>query len=126
MLLPILGKRGKVNRPPACSATRCNDVARIGQFRHLAGSIGFGTTPWGTMGKREPQTILKTDEARHRLELGLGGKFTTGSTAWDENWVFLEGDKLEVAVKNGRGVLNPLAGGAAAGGGTAPTYFPDD
>jgi hypothetical protein len=37
-------------------------VASIGQFRHCAGSIGFGTTPGGFMAKREPQIILKTDE----------------------------------------------------------------
>ena len=27
------------------------------------------------MGKREPQTILKTDERRIHLELGRGGQF---------------------------------------------------
>jgi hypothetical protein len=50
----------------AAPATRCNDVARIGQFRVFAGSMNFGTTPrGGFMGKREPQTI--------RLELGCEG-----------------------------------------------------
>ena len=57
------------------------------------------------MGKREPQIILKTDERKILLELGLGGKFAAKSTGWDENRVFLEGDQLEVAVKNGRWVL---------------------
>jgi hypothetical protein len=37
------------------------------------------------MGKREPQIILKTDERKVVLELGLGGKFTARSTASDEN-----------------------------------------
>ena len=63
---------------------------------------GFETTPWGFMGKREPQTVLKTDERKIHLELGLGGKFAAKSTGWDENRVFLEGDVLEVAVRNGR------------------------
>jgi hypothetical protein len=41
--------------------TRCNDVARIRQFRDFAGSMNFGSTPLGgTMSKREPQIILKT------------------------------------------------------------------
>ena len=51
------------------------------------------------MGKREPQIILKTDERKVVLELGLEGKFSAKSTGWDENRVFLEGDSLEVAVK---------------------------
>ena len=41
------------------------------------------------MSKREAQIILKTDERKLVLELGLGGKFTARSTAWDENRVFL-------------------------------------
>jgi hypothetical protein len=31
------------------------------------------------------------------------GKIRAKSSGWDENRIFLEGDKLEVAVKNGRG-----------------------
>jgi hypothetical protein len=57
------------------------------------------------MAKREPQIILKTDERKIHLELGLEGKFVAKSTGWDENRVILEGDKLEVAVNNGRWVL---------------------
>jgi hypothetical protein len=41
--------------------------------------------PWGTMGKREPQIILKTDERKVALELGLQGKFSAKSTAGDED-----------------------------------------
>jgi hypothetical protein len=38
------------------------------------GSMNFGCTPLGgTMSKREPQTILKTDERAIRLELGCEG-----------------------------------------------------
>ena len=60
------------------------------------------------MGKCEPQSILKTDECSIVFELGLQGKFAAKSTGWDENRVFLEGDKLEVEVKNGRWVLTHL------------------
>jgi len=60
------------------------------------------------MGKREPQIILKTDERKVVLELGLEGKFTAKSTGWDENRVFLEGDTLQIAVKNGRRVITHL------------------
>jgi hypothetical protein len=51
--------------------------------------------------KRQPEIILKTDESDIHLELGRGGKFAAKSSGWDENRVFLEGDKLEVAVRNG-------------------------
>jgi hypothetical protein len=60
--------------------------------------------PRGFMGKREPQIILKTDERKIHFELGLEGKFAAKSSGWDENRVFLEGDKLDVALKNGRWV----------------------
>jgi hypothetical protein len=77
------------------------------------------------MGKREPQIILKTDERKVVLELDLEGKFAAKSTGWDENRVFLEGDKLEVEVKNGRWVLTHRPAKPVA-----PTpvlhYWPDD
>jgi hypothetical protein len=57
------------------------------------------------MSKREPQIILKTDERKVLLELGLEGKFAAKSTGWDENRVFLEGDRLVIEVKSGRWVL---------------------
>jgi hypothetical protein len=64
---------------------------------------GAGAPPLGgTMSKREPQTILKTDERAIRLELGAR-EFTAKSSSWDESRLFLQGDKLEVAVKNDRG-----------------------
>jgi hypothetical protein len=59
-------------------------------------------------GKREPQIILKTRERTFVLELGMKGKFAVKSTVWDENRVFLEGDRLEVAVVRGRWVLTHL------------------
>jgi hypothetical protein len=77
------------------------------------------------MSKREPQIILKTDERKIVLELGLQGKFAAKSTGWDENRIFLEGDKLEVQVKNGRWVLTHVPAKPAA---PKPVhhYFPDD
>jgi hypothetical protein len=36
------------------------------------------------MRKREPQIILKTDERKVVLGLGLEGKFAAKSTGWDE------------------------------------------
>src|ERR1700730_3797370 len=36
------------------------------------------------MSKREPQIILKTDERKVLLELGLEGKFAAKSMGWDE------------------------------------------
>jgi hypothetical protein len=75
--------------------------------------------------KREPQIILKTDERSTVLELSCEGKFAAKSTCWDENRVFLEGDKLEVVIKNGRWVLThqPAALRPAP---KAQHYFPDD
>jgi hypothetical protein len=60
------------------------------------------------MGKREPQIILKTDERSTVLELARKRKFAAKSTGCDENRVFLEGDTLEIAVKNGRRVITHL------------------
>jgi hypothetical protein len=50
----------------------------------MSRSKSFVTTPRGGMGKREPQTILKTDERKLVLELGLEGKFAAKSMGWDE------------------------------------------
>ena len=77
----------------------------------------------GFMDKREPQIILKTDERTVVLELGRDGKFSAKSTDWDENRVFLEGDRLEVAVKNGRWVLTPLLAGAVPARETGPALL---
>ena len=77
------------------------------------------------MAKREPQIILKTDERKIHLELGLEGKFAAKSTGWHENRVFLEGDQLEIAVKRGRWVLTHVP---ATPRQPPPVqhYFPDD
>jgi hypothetical protein len=89
------------------------------------GSMNFGTTPRGFMGKREPQSILKTDERSTVLELPRKRKFAAKSTGWDENRVFLEGDRLVIEVKNGRWVLTHEPAKPAA---PKPVlhYFPDD
>jgi hypothetical protein len=73
--------------------------------------MSFGTTPRGFMGKREPQTILKTDECRIHLELGRKRKLTATSSGWDEGWLFLQGDKLE-----GRSQERPLGADPPPGG----------
>ena len=54
------------------------------------------------MGRREPQTTLKTDERCTVLEFAARGEIRRQIKGWDENPVFLYGNKLEVAVKNGR------------------------
>jgi hypothetical protein len=61
--------------------------------------------------KREPQIILKTEERSAVLELGHEGKFVAPIKRLDETRLFLEGNKLEVAVKNGRWVLTRLPAG---------------
>ena len=62
-----------------------------------------GSGVGGSMGKtRERQIVVKTDRRLLILELGDAGKFQVKSSGWDENRVFLEGDVLEVAVRNGR------------------------
>ena len=71
------------------------------------------------MAKREPQIILKTDERKIHLELGLEGKFAAKSTGWDENRVLVEGDQLEIAVKGPMPCARP-AGGAQAGAALLP------
>ena len=60
------------------------------------------------MANREPQIILKNRRAENSPRARPGGKFAAKSTGWDENRVFLEGDKLEVVVVNVRWVLTHL------------------
>jgi len=74
--------------------------------------------PGGFIGKREPQSILKTDECSVVLELGHEGKFVTQ--------IKREGDKLEVAVKNGRWLLTHLPASPRPAAELLRCYFPDD
>ena len=60
------------------------------------------------------------------LELGLGGKFQAKSSGWDENRTFLEGDILEVAVRNGRWVLCHIPAGPRPAPAPAQHYFPTE
>ena len=60
------------------------------------------------------------------LELGLEGKFAAKSTAWDENRVFLEGDELEVRVKDGRWVLTHTPAKPRPDPKPVGHYFPTD
>ena len=49
------------------------------------------------MGKRrEPETVLKTDERNLVLELGGEGKFVVKLSGCDENRAYARVDKLEV------------------------------
>ena len=77
------------------------------------------------MSKREPQTMLKTGERKAVLELGLEGNSAQNQRSGTKNRVFLEGDRLEVEVKNGRWVLTHVHAAARR---PAPVqhYFPDD
>jgi hypothetical protein len=62
--------------------------------------LRFGCTLGGTMGNgREPQVILKTDERNLVLELGARGNSSAGQSLG----YFLDGGKLEIAVKSGLG-----------------------
>jgi hypothetical protein len=64
------------------------------------------------MGKgREPQIILKTDQRNVILEMGLGGKIPSEIKRLGREPTFLEGDVLEVAVRNGRWVLTHVPAG---------------
>jgi hypothetical protein len=51
----------------------------------------------------------------------MRGEFTAKSSGWDESRLFLQGDKLEVAVKSGRLVMAHLPTGRPAEG-----TFPDE
>jgi hypothetical protein len=77
------------------------------------------------MGKsRETQIILKTDQRTVVLELGLGGKFAAKTSGWDENRVFLEGDVLEVSVRQGRWVITQVPAGPRPTQAPPEHYFP--
>jgi hypothetical protein len=77
------------------------------------------------MGKgREPQIILKTDERTIFLEMGLGGKIPSEIKRLGREPTFLEGDVLEVAVRNGRWVLTHVPAGPRPAPPPAQHYFP--
>jgi Putative transposase len=93
----------------------------------MAISENFGCTLGGTIGKvRERQIILKTDQRKVLLELGLGEKFQAKSSGWDENRTFLEGDVLEITVRNGRWVLTHAPAKPVSAPSPAEHYFPTE
>jgi hypothetical protein len=76
------------------------------------------------MGKvRERQITLKTDHRTVLLELGQG-EIPSKSAGWDENRIFLEGDVLEVSVRNGRWVLTS-SGQTGLGAASGPALLFD-
>jgi hypothetical protein len=96
-----------------------------------------GSTLGGTWGRqREPQNFGSTlrgtwaGSASRRssilLESGLGGKFQAKSSGWDENRTSLEGDVLEVAVRNRRRVLTHVPAGSRPAPSPAQHYFPTE
>jgi hypothetical protein len=96
----------------AAPATRCNDVAQLGQFRDLSRFGNFGCTLGGTMGKgRERQIILKTDQRNILLEMGLGGKFRTRSSGWGENRIFSKAMFVKLKSAMARWVLTRVPAG---------------
>jgi hypothetical protein len=79
------------------------------------------------MGKtRERQIILKTDQRNILLEMGREGKFTAKSSGWDESRTFLEGDVLEVAVRNGRWERTHVSVGPRSAPPLTQHYFPTE
>jgi hypothetical protein len=60
----------------------------------------------GLHGKGEPQSVLKPDECSIVLELGHEGKFVAQIKRLRSKPGFPEGDKLAVAVKDGRWLLS--------------------
>jgi hypothetical protein len=86
----------------------------------------FGRVPsGGYIGKSpEPQIVLKTDQRTILLELGLGGKSEANQAAGMRTEFFLEGDKLEVSVKNSRCVPTHLPAGPRSKAPPVQHYFP--
>jgi hypothetical protein len=72
------------------------------------------------MSKREPQIILKTNERKIVLEMGLEGKFAAKSSGWDENLLRTTSSKYRSRRPLG---ADPQAFGPAAGrrAGQSPT-----
>jgi hypothetical protein len=58
--------------------------------------------------------------------MSLGGKLRAKSSGWDENRTFLEGDVLEVAIRNGRWVLTHVPARPGPAPPPARHYFPTE
>ena len=75
---------------------------------------------------KQAQIIFKTDQRNVILEMSQEGKFTAKSNSWDENRVFLEDDKLDVAVKHGNRVMTHLPAGPPPEPPPVEHYFPTE
>ena len=75
--------------------------------------------------KREPSTMLKTDERSIHLEPGREGNSSPNQVVGMRNRRFPRGDKLEVAVKNAAGA-HAHARGPRPAAEPLRRYFPDD
>jgi hypothetical protein len=69
---------------------------------------------------------MKTDQRSTVIDLQRRGKVVAKSSGWDEDRIFLEGDKLEVAVKNRRWVLTHLPACPPPAAEVLRHYFPDE
>ena len=75
------------------------------------------------MSKRKPQIILKADERSTVLQLGRERKFVARKRRWGENRVSFTASSPRSKSRTRGWVLNPLAGGAAAGVNCFNTIF---
>jgi hypothetical protein len=78
------------------------------------------------MGKREPQTILKTDERDIASSSGVMGNLRPNQAVGAKTEFASRGDKLEVAVKNARWLQAPLPAGPPPAAELLRRYFPDE
>ena len=91
-------------RAPQRPATRCNDVAPIGRFRHFAGSTSFVTTPRGLYGQaRTADHSQRPTSARWCSNSASKANSPQNQRAGTKNRIFLEGDRLRSEVKGGAG-----------------------
>jgi hypothetical protein len=88
--------------------------------------MNFVTTPRRAYGTREAQIILKTEERNLLLESGATENSAPNQNGGDENGVFLEADKLEVAVKTAAGCSRTYRQGRGRRSNCSDAIFPDD
>ena len=78
------------------------------------------------MAGRQPETIATWQDKKVVLELGPDGKFIGKASGWDENRVFLKGDKLQIEVRGKSWVLTHLPAGPPAPPEPPQHYFPEE
>jgi GAF domain-containing protein len=90
-------------------------------------TVKLGSSVGGSWAKNASRrSSSRTNERNLVLELARGRKFVVNSSSWDENRVFLEDDKLEVAVKNGRWVMTHLPAGSPPKPAPVEHHFPTE